>query len=148
LASFDYAISANLMLGVRAGLVFGTYPGASATNDGKTSPLSPLHIELRGTYVIGKDALAKPGLAPYMAAGAGYAPWDTKVPGGVTVKMNGGTGAATNKTVDAYQIAGPMFITLGGGIRYGFSPRVALLAGLRVNVSLGNGVTVPSGGLE
>jgi hypothetical protein len=152
-ATFDYAFTPNVMAGVRAGYVFGTYPGASASNDGKTSQLGPFHLELRGMYVIGKDALAKAGLAPYITVGGGYAPWDTKVPAGVTVKCTDANcgvpgGSSTNKTVDAYQIAGPIFVTGGGGIRYAFAPRVALLTGLRVNFAFGGGASAPSGGLE
>ena len=48
-------LRANCVADTRAGYVIGTYPGQAAKDEGKTLGL-PLHLEARGTYVIGKDA--------------------------------------------------------------------------------------------
>ena len=144
LLSVDFALSANFMLGVRGGLILNTYPGVAASNDGKSSALGPVHLEARGTYIIGKDALLKAGLAPYAMGAAGYGQFTGKV--GVSVRE---TGTAGTKQVDAWSIGGPLFFALGGGIRYAFSPRAAFLGGPRINFALGNGFGLfPSMGLE
>src|SRR5262249_47280627 len=134
LATIEYAVNANLLVGVRGGIALGTFTGTAAANDAKASQISPVHLELRGTYLFGKDALMHAGLAPYITLGGGYAPFDTKVPNGVTVKLNG-----QNKTVDAYNVAGPIFATGGGGVRYALSGRAGILFGVRLNLALGNG---------
>jgi hypothetical protein len=144
LVSLDYALSMNFMLGLHAGLILNTYPGAAAQNDGKFSSLGPGHVELRATYFIGKDALVKPGVGAYIMLGAGYAQFTSKV--AVSVREQG---APQNKQVDAWAIGGPIFAAVGGGLRYGFSPRAAFLIGPRANLALGNGLGVfPSAGLE
>jgi len=144
LVSIDYALNMNFLVGMRAGLILLAYPGTAAQNDGKFSALGPVHIEGRATYVIGKEALAKPGVAGYIMGGFGYAQYTARV--SVSVRE---TGSPTNKQVDAWAIGGPFFFTLGGGLRYALSPRFALLVGPRVNFALGNGLGVfPSAGLE
>jgi hypothetical protein len=144
LVALDYALNANLLLGLRAGLIVNAYPGTAAQNDGKFSALGPVHLEARATYVIGNEALMKPGIAGYLMGGAGYAQYTAKV--GVSVREST---SPTNKQVDAWAIGGPLFLTLGGGLRYAFSSRAALLFGPRVNIALGNGLgTFPSAALE
>ena len=143
LLSFDYAFTANIMAGVRAGVILLRYPGSAASNDGKASSLGPVHLEVRGTYVIGKDALAKAGVAPYVMVAAGYGEFSGKV--AVSVRE---TGTAGTKQVDAWALGGPVFAAVGGGIRYAFSPRAALLFGPRVNFAFGNAGLTPSFGLE
>jgi hypothetical protein len=132
--SFDYAINPNLMVGARLGFLFvNTYTGKAASDEGKTLP-APIHIEARVTYLIGTDALAKPGVAPFVFGGGGVTEWDAKIP--VTVVE---TGNPAGRNVDAWKISGPAFIGLGGGIRYAFSPKAALLGGLHVNFAIGSG---------
>ncbi|MDF2695324.1 MAG: hypothetical protein K0S65_3707, partial [Labilithrix sp.] len=77
--TFDWAMNANLLLGARLGLVLNTYPGSEAEVDGKRFAM-PIHLEARATYVFGKDALAKKGLAPYAFGGAGVAQFETRMP--------------------------------------------------------------------
>lgn len=141
MASLDYALSMNFLAGIRFGYVANTYPGIAAGDDGKTFP--PIHLELRGTYLIGKDALAAK-LAPFAMVGAGLATFDAKVQVSVVEKINN---VNTPKNVDAWQIAGPGFLMLGGGLRVGFSQRAALMAGLRLNLAFGNAFA-PSVGPE
>lgn len=129
--SIDYAVSANFLLGARLGYVANTYPGQAAKDDGK-SGLAPVHAELRGTYVIGKDALFKAGAAPMVFLGAGASQFDAKVD--VTVVENGTNGP---KTVSAWTIAGPAFGVLGGGVRYAFTPTAAFLGAVKASAAFG-----------
>jgi hypothetical protein len=131
--SADYAINLNFLLGVRLGYVLNTYPGAAAGVDGKSFP--PIHAELRGTYLIGQDALLK-SFAPYAMVGAGISTFEAAVKVSVVEQIPGGAKVA--KDVDAWHLGGPAFITFGGGARVAFSPRAALMAGLRVNLAFGN----------
>ncbi|HEY8078604.1 MAG TPA: hypothetical protein VIF62_30950 [Labilithrix sp.] len=141
MVSFDYAVNNNLLVGARAGYVLLTYPGQAAKDDGKTFP--PIHLELRGTYLIGKDALAQK-IAPYVMAGGGISTWDASVKVSV-VEQSGAT--KTAKDVDAWHLGGPAFITAGGGVRLGLKENIALMGGLRLNLAFGNSFA-PSVGPE
>jgi hypothetical protein len=143
LASVDYALTNNVLLGLRAGVVLNTYPGQAAKDDGKTFP--PIHLELRGTYLIGQDALTKK-FVPYVMVGGGISTFETSVKVSV-VESVPGTGAKIAKDVDAWQLAGPAFIAFGGGLRLGISERFALMFGPRFNLAFGNAFA-PSIGLE
>jgi hypothetical protein len=129
----DYAINMNLLIGVRLGYVLNTYPGQAAKDDGKSFP--PIHAELRGTYLIGQDAITK-SVAPYGMVGAGISTFEAAVKVSVVEQATGGPKVA--KDVDAWHLAGPAFVALGGGARVAFSPRAALMAGLRLNLAFGN----------
>jgi hypothetical protein len=143
LLTVDYAITSFLMAGIRGGIVLNAYPGAAASNDGK-SPSIPLHVEGRVTGFFVKDALAKTGVAPYAMAAVGYGQTNAKV--SVSVREQGQPG---NKNVDAWAIGGPMFASIGGGIRYALTPKFAFLGGPRVNFAFGNGLGFfPSAGIE
>jgi hypothetical protein len=131
--SADYAINMNILIGVRLGYVVNTYPGQAAGVDGKSFP--PIHAELRGTYLIGEDALTK-SFAPYGMLGAGISTFESSVKVMVVEQATGGPKVA--KDVDAWHLAGPAFITFGGGARVGLGARAALMAGLRVNLAFGN----------
>jgi len=141
MASLDYALNLNFMLGARVGLVLNNYPGQAAKDDGKT--FAPLHLELRGTYLIGKDALAKK-FAPFVMAGAGVSTFDAKVEVSVVERVNN---VNRPRVADAWQIAGPGFIMFGGGARVALSSRAAFMGGLRVNLAFGNAFA-PSVGPE
>ena len=142
LATFDFALNQNILLGARVGYNLLTYPGTAAVNDGKASSIGFLHLEARGTYLIGKDPLTRAGMAGYVFVGAGYSEFTGKV--SVTVVENGSN---ANKAVDAWSTGGPVFASIGGGIRYAISPRAALLGGPRLNFAFGNNFA-PSAGLE
>jgi hypothetical protein len=157
LASFDYALNYNMLIGVRAGTALFTYPGNTI------SAFPPVHLEARYTYVFGKDALASKGFAPAIFLAAGVAPFAAKV--GVTVfecdvsKGNPtplgtgssgscaplpppnapGTGTPVPKNVDAWRVGGPIFVAPGVGIRYGLSDRAALALNLKLAFAFGNG---------
>lgn len=150
MVSFDYALNDNLMVGVRAGYGLLSYPGTAAGNDGKGFP--PIHLEARATYVFGKSAIARAGIAPMAFVGGGAAEFSSKV-GVPVLECDGSTGApaaavgsecplgamATAKSVNAWKIAGPAFVAAGGGIRYAFSPRVVGLLDMKLTTTFGNG---------
>ena len=76
-ASFDYAITANLLGGARAGASIFTYPGQAAGSDGRLpSFVSRFYGELRGTWIFGEQALASTGLKPMVFAGVGVASFE------------------------------------------------------------------------
>lgn len=141
LASLDYAMSLNVLLGVRAGYVLNTYPGEAAKTDNKAFP--PVHLEVRGTYLIGKDALLQKAV-PYVMAGAGISTFEAAVKVSV-VEQNPATNVKTGREVDAWHLAGPGFITFGGGARVALSPRAAFMLGARINLAFGNSFA-PSAG--
>ncbi|HVJ92758.1 MAG TPA: hypothetical protein VM580_23315 [Labilithrix sp.] len=133
--TLDYALTSNFLLGARLGLVLNNYPGSEAEVDGKRFAV-PLHLEVRATYVFGKDALFKKGIAPYAFGGAGIGQFETRVPVQVIETPQGAP--ARKRDVDAWHIAGPAFITVGGGARYTINSRFALSLGLRANFAFLN----------
>ena len=140
MAAFDYAVTPNILAGVRAGVAVLGYPGGAAQQDGKRFGIAPLHLEARGTYVIGKDGVASLGIQPYVFLGGGVSTFETQV--SVSVVESGNP---TARKVTAWQVTGPGFITIGGGVRYALPSHVVLLGGLRTNFAFGNAF-VPSVG--
>ncbi|MFO0664718.1 MAG: hypothetical protein U0174_12255 [Polyangiaceae bacterium] len=130
--TFDYAITKNFLLGGRFGAaLLNSYPGGRPSGQ-----FAPIHAEVRGTIVLGKEALAKAGIAPYIMLGAGASTFESKVE--VEVKRPG------SKIVDAYAVGGPGFVNLGGGVRYQLKASekvfVALIGGLKFGIAMGNNV--------
>ena len=142
LAAVDYALNMNLLLGARLGLVLNTYPGQAAKDDGKSFP--PVHVELRGTYLFGKDAIMKK-VAPFVMFGGGISTFETAVKVSVVENAFPPATGKLAKDVDAWQLAGPAFVTFGGGARIGLSERAAFMLGARVNLAFGNAFA-PSAG--
>lgn len=131
--SADYAVTPNVLVGARVGFVLLGYPGEEAGVDGKRFSV-PLHLELRGTYIFGQDPLAKKGFAPYVFGGAGIGQFETRIP----VQVIDRRPDQGKIDVDAWHLAGPAFITLGGGGRYAVSPKFAFTFGLRGNLAFLN----------
>jgi hypothetical protein len=135
LASLDYALSHNVLLGLRAGYVLSTAPVGSA--------FAPLHLEARLSYLIGKDAISKKGLSPMVLAGVGAGEFDAFVPVPVVGTCSGQTGGcspvgkAISVTENAWLAAGPVFFTVGGGARVLFAPKVAMTAVLKFQGAFG-----------
>lgn len=134
LASFDYGVTPNIMLGGRLGLVINTYPGVEGGTDGKGFS-APIHLEARATYLFGKGLEKTSGIVPYVFIGGGISNWDAKV--SVQVEE---TGKSARREVDAWYLGGPGFIGFGGGARIVATERVAIPLGLRAAFALGNGV--------
>lgn len=133
LASFDYALTEMVLIGLRAGVAIPGYSGAEAAIDGARFSAPWLHLEARGTFVLGKDGIAAVGLRPYVYGALGVSTFESKVP--VQVKL---TDVAAPKDVDAWHLAGPVFVAAGGGARYAVSENVALLGGARLSLAFGN----------
>jgi len=134
-ASLDYAATANVLVGGRIGLILNNYPGKEAGYDGRRFN-APFHAEARLTYVFGPEALHRPGLAPYLFAGAGLGHVDTRVAVEVTEVRTGQ--AAVSRSVDAWHLAGPWFLSFGGGARVAILPRYAIVLGLRGTLAVGD----------
>jgi hypothetical protein len=156
LLSFDYALTNNILLGARLGVVFFTYPGGSpsidqngsvnaAVNDGRASSYGRLHAELRGTYLFGKDPLAK-GFAPMVFVGGGLSEFDAHTSDTVVLYPPGAT--PQSGKVNIWRTDGPGFFLLGGGARWGITDRLAATFGLRINVAVGGNGVIPTIGPE
>jgi hypothetical protein len=135
MASLDFAVTKNLMLGARFGYVLGTFPGAAAGNDGKS--FAPIHGELRGTYLFG-DGLTKLGFVPFVMLGGGVSEYDAHVDVNVVEMGTPGT-----KTVQAWAVNSPVFLSVGPGIRYAISPRTAVMLPLKFTASIGGAGLIP-----
>jgi hypothetical protein len=131
--SADYAVTKNLLVGARAGIVLFTYPGQAAVIDGRTSRFGMLHLEGRGTWVFGENPLASAGLAPMVFAGGGISHFDASTSANVSFN-NGST-----MMVDIWKTDGPAFGTAGGGIRWAPVAQLGVTVAARVNLAFGNG---------
>ncbi len=160
--TFDYALTNNILLGARVGLILFNYPGGSATplasdsinaavKDGRASPLGRLHLEARGTFLIGHDPLVK-GIAPMIFAGAGAAEFDGKASSVATLippatMTNPNPSPITGK-VNVWRTGGPGFVMVGGGIRWALASQFGITAGLRLNLAFGGSGLLPTVGPE
>jgi hypothetical protein len=138
LFTFDYAVNTHFLGGLRIGYVAESYPGAAASNDGHGLS-TPLHVELRGTYLFGNEPLTRAGFSPYGFAAAGYAKYDASETS--SAQLDGVVGT---RPIVVWKLGGPFFAALGGGARYAFSPRIAFLLGLKAALAFGSGGLMPS----
>ena len=154
MVAFDFAVIENLLLGVRAGIVFFEYPGGSpalpmgqtsgaAVREGKASPFGRLHAEVRATYILPlkRHPLSTAGIAPIVFAGGGISEFDAHASDTVTLT----TGQKGNVTI--WRTDGPVFLLAGAGVRWAFVPSVAMTAAVRANFALSAGF-MPSFGPE
>jgi hypothetical protein len=131
MVAFDYAVWTHLLLGARVGYVANTYPGAAATG------FAPLHLEARATFVIGPGGVSRAGPMGYVYLGGGVAPADAKVEVNVVVNNVG------SQTVDAWNVEGPGFGTVGFGFREQFTKNTALQIGPKASLALGGATATP-----
>ena len=141
--SFDYAITANILVGARIGVSFYPYPGQAAYNDGRAWNLlgSRLYLDARGTYLLGDNAITKT-IAPMGFLGLGAASFDTSTSAGITLS-NGQSG-----TVNLWQTNGPFFLLLGAGIHVAMTESFAGTLAARLNLSFGPNGMIPTFGPE
>jgi hypothetical protein len=149
LLSFDYAVTPNILAGVRLGYAFrggppanmvappdenppGVYNPTVPTNPG--TKFLPFHAELRGSYWFGKSGF-RPGFRPYVHLGGGLAQVDAKVVVNVDDKDTENSGGQT--TADAWKKLGQGFITGGGGVGYFFTNKLGVQANFNVMYMLG-----------
>jgi hypothetical protein len=139
LASFDYALNTNMLVGARAGYVALTDPLTGAAG----SPFPPIHLEARFTYLFGHDALTAQTIAPLIFAGVGAGEFDAYVPVKVVLTPDpkytpmGPYATAQTTTVHAWQTAGPIFISAGAGARIALGPAIGLTGALKVEGAFG-----------
>ena len=125
MASLDYALSQNVLLGARLGYELLTIPTGAA--------FAPVHAEARLTYLFGKDALTSK-LAPLALVGLGVGEFDAFVP--VTV-FSDVTNPPQGHPFNAWLTAGPVFATAGGGARFLLGKKVAATAALKLQGAFG-----------
>jgi hypothetical protein len=128
--SFDYALNMNILIGARAGYVLFTDP---ATTLG--AAFAPIHLEARGTFLLGKDALAKT-IAPMLLIAAGAGEFDASI--GVVVQLKDGS----SKNENAWITAGPMFAAAGAGLRFLLAPTVATTVAVKGQGAFGGSAGV------
>ena len=143
MVSFDYALTANILLGARLGVTMFKYPGQAAYTDGRawSAASGRLYLDARFTYLFGESAITKT-VAPMVFAGLGASSFDTHVDSGITLS-NGQSG-----TVSLWQTNGPFFFMLGAGIRAALSDNFGMTLALRVNGSTGSNGFIASFGPE
>jgi hypothetical protein len=142
LASFDYAINSNIMIGGRIGFAFGggpksyNYSAVNATlgtiKEGKA--FFPVHIEPRVTYHF--VSLGKPGLHPYIHLGGGIAQVDAQM----KVQVCGTKSCFSDvdnkqksvRDVVVWKRVGTGFVDVGGGVLL----PIGKSFGAQVNVNL------------
>jgi hypothetical protein len=134
LFALEYAITPALLVGARAGFVLNAYPPhGAAVGDGRAYALR-LHAETRITYLAGDAPLSHVGLAPLVFAGVGLGEFDGHVTSVASTRAANG-GGPVSQPVSVWRTGGPWFVTLGVGLRYQFSQRVAVSLSLRGNVA-------------
>ncbi len=117
LATLDYALNPNMMVGLRVGYVLFTNSAAGSPGPA----FAPLHIEARFTYLFGRDALISKPVAFMLLGALGVGEFDAFVPVTVNALVPPGGSIAAN----AWLTAGPGFFALGPGLRVKLADRVA-----------------------
>ncbi len=151
-AGYDRLILDNIMAGARLGFAFRTASADAAS-------FLPVHLEVRGSYFIGRKPFESLGARPFVFASGGLAQIDTGVDVEVLedgakceatditsttspctkvtdLDFGGGKPEARVQTLTAIKQAGRGFISLGGGLQYAPIERVAINVGLRMSVTL------------
>jgi hypothetical protein len=138
----DLAFGHSVLAGVRLGYAFDNYTGRRAPHSLPDFRRN-VHAEVRGTYLFGEDPLGRTGFSPMVFAAAGTSDFDAHTTGFVRL-----TGVAGREPVGVWSVAGPWFVSVGGGARYQFSLRVAFTAALRMNLVFGGVGSLFGGGPE
>ncbi len=131
LASLDYALNPNMMIGARAGYVLFTDPSSGTPG----AAFAPIHVEARFTYLFGHNALISQTIAPLIFAGVGAGEFDAFVP--VTVTST--TTMPINLKENAWLTSGPGFFALGAGVRVKLGAKVAGTAAFKFEGPFGGG---------
>jgi hypothetical protein len=168
LLSYDRAFTRNILAGIRVGyaLLGGPPAGQDVTYDPQTGQVLevlaegdsflPFHVEARVTYEFRKNGVSSKGFRPYVHVGGGLAQVDAKVlvpvddcsvvpDAAERAACEDGTapdevlqrhGTATD--LDGWKKLGRQFITIGGGVSYGLSDKLALQLNLNLMYMLPN----------
>jgi hypothetical protein len=142
MASYERAFTPNIGAEARLGFAFNSAPNTVDAS------FLPVHVEVRGKYWFGRNALGKQGVRPFIALGGGVAQVDAKV----SVKVNpcrSASGRANDLNdvltcspneaveqddIDAYKKLGQIFLAGAGGLAYAFLPEHSVV--LNVNLML------------
>ncbi len=154
MASLDYAVTQNVLLGARLGVTLFNYQGQAASNDGRAFG-SRFFGEARGTYVWG-DGVGGLGFRPLAMVGGGVGEFDGHVTSGVAycnAPLQKGVpcqsySSFTTGSVNVWKTAGPGFAMLGGGVRWNATDSIALTGAIRLNIAFGSGGVLPTFGPE
>jgi hypothetical protein len=138
----DYAITVNLLAGVRLGYVLNAYPGEAAVAAGRALGFK-VHAEARGTYVFGRAPLAHEGFAPLVFVGGGVSQFDGHSTSAIAFDHIAG-----ELPVVAWLTDAPFFFVVGAGLRYQFSSHVAATFAARFNGAIGGNGFLPTYGPE
>jgi hypothetical protein len=143
MATFDFAVTRNLLLGARAGAVVLTpiYPGQAAIIDGRASSFGRLHLEARATWVFGDNPLGDKGFAPLAFVGGGISRFDAHVSSTATINTAPAGMPPVTYTggVNIWKTDGPGFVTGGVGVRWAPIEPLAFTLAARANMAFGNG---------
>jgi hypothetical protein len=131
--SIDYALNANMLIGVRGGYEVMTAPSGAA--------FAPIHAEARFTYLIGHDAIHQK-IAPMVFVAGGVGEFDANVPVNVFVcpPTSMPPGQCTNPQQggeNAWLTAGPAFGAVGGGVRMSLAKRIAATGAIKAQGAFG-----------
>ncbi len=135
LAGYDRILPLGFSVGARAGVALLGSPGPDVQNHpppkGRAAPNSflPLHLEVRGGWMLAKDGVSKGKIFPHAFIGGGVAQVNAGVPVSVcdpdpnrkeTVSCGNAAAGTAGKKVDvtAYQVTGQGFVDFGGGATY------------------------------
>ena len=140
--------------GIKAGIAFGGHPNSDKQPPNSQHlemvPFPPLHLELRGYYSFLGNSFEGGAVRPYAFLGAGFAKVSASVPVTVCDKLQtNGTEAidkvdgdpdcsdpdvvpAVPRELDAYQISGLNFVSVGGGVTYGITPNFGINGELKI----------------
>jgi len=138
LGSIDYALTPNVLAGARVGFVANAYPG-------RGQAFAPVHIEARGTYLLGNSPLSHKGAAGMGFVGLGVAEFDGR---SSTNNVFDTMFPGRAQTENVWLSNGPFFITLGAGGRFQTSAHLALTAAARLNLAFGSLGVLPTFGPE
>jgi hypothetical protein len=172
LVSYDRALSANLLAGVRVGYALGggppsgrdvVYDSSGRVVDVVAEGLSflPYHAEARASYWFGAGALSRVGFRPYVHLGGGLAQVDANLVVSVedcglvapredpayaecaSGRMPANDPRLRTVELDAWKKLGQGFVTIGGGTAYAFTRDLGAQLNLNLLYMLpGSGVVV------
>lgn len=138
--------------GIKAGIAFGGHPNSEETPPNSQHlemvPFPPLHLEARGYYSFLGNTFEAGAVRPYAFLGAGFAKVSASVPVTVCDQLdtNGvdpvpdadadsscsDTIKAAPRSLDAYQISGLNFVSVGAGVTYGITPNFGINGELKL----------------
>jgi hypothetical protein len=147
LVSVDYALTPNVLLGARAGVVLRTDPvhGGDGPPD---AAFAPLHAEARVTYLFGDRAILR-SVAPMALVAVGVGEFDAyvTVPVFLRAPQPGSPGGPQGQQKEnAWLTAGPAFVAAGGGARFLLSGHVALTLAAKLEAAFGGSAHTLVGG--